>query len=105
MKIAALDEADVHLLNLRSMTSQRKRHEFSTKQSTQLVGLLLWRFGLLLASAAGLYRVTKFLMQFVELPKQLEIGIGLMICGAFLFAVSMVMERIVDSRSEGHLGQ
>lgn len=87
------------------MTSQRKRHEFLTKKSTQLVGLLLWRFGLLLASATGLYRVTKFLMRFVDLPAQLEIGIGLVVCGAFLFAVSLVMERIVDMRSEGDLGQ
>ena len=78
---------------------------FSQKNQLSWLGLLLWRFGLLLASATGLYRMTKFLMRFVDLPAQLEIGIGLVVCGAFLFAVSLVMERIVDMRSEGDLGQ
>lgn len=91
--------------NLSSMQSQQKRTGFFTKKSTQLAGLLLWRFGLLLAGATGLYRATEFLMQFVDLPTQLEIGIGFVVCGAFLFAVSLVMERIVDMRSEGDLGK
>jgi hypothetical protein len=87
------------------MQSQPKRNDFFTKKSTQLAGLLLWRFGLMLAGATALYRTTKFLMTFVDLPLQLEIGIGLLICGAFLFATSIVMERIVDLRSEGDLGK
>lgn len=87
------------------MTSAKPQNEFLTKKSTQLIGLFLWRFGLLLASATGLYRVTKFLMQFVDLPIQLEIGIGLVISGAVLFAASLIMERIVDLRSEGDLRQ
>jgi hypothetical protein len=87
------------------MQSQPKRNGFFTKKSTQLAGLLLWRFGLMLAGATALYRTTKFLMTFVDLPVQLEIGIGLLICGAFLFATSIVMERIVDLRNEGELGK
>lgn len=87
------------------MQSQPKRIDFFTKKSTQMAGLLLWRFGLMLAGATALYRTTKFLMTFVDLPLQLEIGIGFLVCGTFLFAMSLVMERIVDMRSEGELGK
>ena len=80
-------------------------NEFNSKRSTQLAGLLLWRFGLLLAGATALYRTTRFLMTFIDLPTQLEIGIGLLICGAVLVMASLVMERIVDMRSEGDLRQ
>ena len=85
------------------MPSESKRNDFFSKKSTQLAGLLLWRFGLLLAGATALYRTVKFLMTFVDLPLQLEIGIGFLICGAFLFLLSLVMERVVDMRSEGDL--
>ena len=69
------------------------------------MGLFLWRFGLLLAGATGLYRMTKRLLRFIDLPVQLEIGIGLVFSGAVLFMVSLIMERIVDSRLEGDLSQ
>ena len=85
------------------MPSDEKRNDFFSKKSTQLAGLLLWRFGLLLAGATALYRTAKFLMTFVDLPLQLEIGIGFLICGAFLFLLSLVMERVVDMRNEGDL--
>ena len=85
------------------MPSDRKRNDFFSKKSTQLAGLLLWRFGLMLAGATALYRTAKFLMTFVDLPLQLEIGIGFLICGAFLFLLSLVMERVVDMRNEGDL--
>ena len=85
------------------MPSDSKRNDFFSKKSTQLAGLLLWRFGLLLAGATALYRTVKFLMTFVDLPLQLEIGIGFLICGAFLFLLSLVMERVVDMRNEGDL--
>lgn len=76
-----------------------------TKKSTQIFGLVLWRFGLLLAGATGLYRTTMFLMTFIDLPIQLEIGIGLIFCGVILFMGSLVMERVVDMRNEGDLRQ
>jgi hypothetical protein len=76
-----------------------------SKKGAQLAGLLLWRFGLALAAATGLYRITKLLLRFIELPLQLELGIGLIFCGAVLFMVSMVMERVADMRREGDLKQ
>lgn len=69
----------------------------------QLSGLLLWRFGLLLATSAGIYRTLKFLLEFVELPLQLEIGIGLMAAGGIFFFLSLVAERLVAKGSEGDL--
>jgi hypothetical protein len=81
------------------------RQDVLSKQGAQLAGLLLWRFGLALAAATGLYRTTKFLLQFIDLPLQLELGIGLIFCGAVLFMVSMVLERVVDMRREGDLRQ
>ncbi len=69
----------------------------------QLAGLLLWRFGLLLAGATALYNGIKLLMRFIDLPLQLEIGIGLIIAGVAFVAASFIMERVVDYRAEGDL--
>ena len=76
-----------------------------SKKGAQLAGLLLWRFGLALAGATALYRTTKLLLQFIDLPMQLEVGVGFLFCGAVLFMVSMIMERVVDMRAEGDLSQ
>ena len=72
-------------------------------QSIQIAGLLLWRMGLLLAGSTGVYRVARFLLQFVELPIQLEIGLGLVFSGAVFFMASLILERIVDAKTEGDL--
>lgn len=77
----------------------------SANSGFQLAGLLLWRFGLLLASSVAVYRVARYALRFVELPRQLEIGIGLIIAGGTLLMGTLVAERIVDSRSEGDLSQ
>ena len=82
--------------------------ELSQKKSQkgiQIAGFLLWRFGLLLAGATALYRISKFLLRFIDLPIQLEIGIGLVFSGAVLFMLSLIMERVVDLRTEGDLRQ
>ena len=71
----------------------------------QLAGMILWRFGLLLAGGTALYNTLKFAMQFVELPLQLEIGIGFVLAGGILFALSLIVERLVDYRAEGDLSQ
>lgn len=81
------------------------QNETMTQQAAQLVGLLLWRFGLMLASITALYRMARFLLQFIELPIQLEIGVGLLLTGFVLVLASLVMERVVDARSEGDLSQ
>lgn len=85
------------------MRSRSNRNGPVSKRSVQLAGLLLWRFGLLVAGATALYRTTRFFMKFIDLPLQLELGASLVASGFVLVIVSLVMERIVDSRSEGDL--
>jgi len=74
--------------------------DFLSNQTTQLTGLLLWRFGLLLAGATAIYRTARFLLQFIELPVQLEIGLGLLFGGGVFFMASIVMEQLKDGRHE-----
>ena len=69
-----------------------------SNESTQLSGLLLWRFGLLLASATAIYRTTKFLLKFIDLPIQLEVGVGFLFAGAVFFVASVIMEQISDGK-------
>ena len=83
--------------------ADKPQKSFLSKKSTQLAGLILWRFGLALAGATALYRTSKLLLQFIDLPLQLEIGIGLIFSGAVLFLASMIIERIADLRQEGDL--
>ena len=71
----------------------------------QLIGLLLWRGGILLAIAAGLFEVGRVVLRFVDLPAQLEIGFGLAIAGFVLVMTSLIVERVQDSRSEGGKGE
>jgi hypothetical protein len=75
-----------------------KRKSLSKQTTIQLTGLLLWRFGLLLASATAVYRIAKFLLKFIDLPVQLEIGVGLIFSGAMFFMASILMEQISDGR-------
>ena len=82
-----------------------KPNEGQYQRSIQIVGLLMWRFGLLLAGTTGLYRVSRLLLQFVELPTQLEIGAGVGLTGFGLVIASLIMERIDDIRQEGDLSQ
>lgn len=70
---------------------------------TQLLGLLLWRGGLLLVVVTGLFEGARLLLRFVDLPVQLEIGFGLGAAGAALVVTSFVMERVQDLRAEGDL--
>lgn len=69
----------------------------------QLTGFLLWRLGLLVASSVGGYRILRTIFQLIELPTQLEIGLGLVVAGSALFFISLIAERIVAMREEGDL--
>jgi hypothetical protein len=66
----------------------------------QLVGLLCWRGGLMLIASYGLFRTSRFLLTYVDLPVQLEVGFGLALAGAILVMGSLIAERRVDARGE-----
>ena len=70
-----------------------------------LVGLLLWRGGLLLIGVFALIYAVGWVLRFVELPLQIEIGIGLAIAGFALVMLSLILERYRDYRAEKGLGQ
>lgn len=74
-------------------------------RSIQLVGLLLWRGGLLFAASWAFYEGARWALQFFDLPRLVEVGISLVISGAILVFVSLILERSADARKEGDLGR
>lgn len=68
-----------------------------------LLGLLLWRGGLLLAGGWVLYEAARLLLRFIRLPAQLEIGLGLLVAGLAMVLLSLILERIQDIRAEREL--
>ena len=79
------------------------QNQSSKHSGLQLSGFVLWRFGLALAASVGIYRAWRLVFQFVDLPVQLEIGIGMMMTGALFFFASLVLERVQAMKSEGDL--
>ena len=69
-------------------------------RKTHLVGLLLWRGGWLLIAGTALFEAARWALQFLELPAQLEIGIGFLAVGLLLVFVSLILERLQDARAE-----
>ncbi len=69
--------------------------------TTQIVGFLLWRAGLLLIVSYSLFRIARFALTYVDLPTQVEVGFGLALAGAALVLGSLIAERVEDARAEG----
>ena len=72
---------------------------------THLIGLALWRGGLLLVGGTLLYEGARRVLWFVDLPAQVEFGVGLGLAGLALVMLSLVLERVRDARREGDLRQ
>ncbi|MEM1449685.1 MAG: hypothetical protein AAF957_28855 [Planctomycetota bacterium] len=72
---------------------------------TQLVGLLLWRAGLLLAGSYTAFRLARLAWEHLDLPAQLDWGLGLVATGVLMVGGSFVAERLADRRVEGVLGE
>ncbi|MEM9800495.1 MAG: hypothetical protein AAGA20_09215 [Planctomycetota bacterium] len=70
---------------------------------SQLFGLLLWRAGLLLLGSYGTLRIARLAWEHLDLPPQLDWGLGFVAAGALLVAASFVLERLSDRRTEGSL--
>jgi hypothetical protein len=68
-----------------------------------LIGLILWRGGILLAAVTTAIESVRLLLRFVDLPVELELGVAFVLAGLALVLVSLVLERLRDSRSEGPL--
>ena len=51
---------------------------------TQFIGFLLWRTGLLIIGSYSLWRISYWVLRYVDLPPELEIGSGLVLTGCGL---------------------
>ncbi len=68
-----------------------------------LVGLVLWRGGLLLLAGYALLEIVRWILRFYEVDPLVEIGLGLTLVGFLFVLVSLIMERLQDARAEGSL--
>jgi hypothetical protein len=68
-------------------------------------GLILWRGGLLLAGATALVLTARWLLRFIDLPLQLELGVGIVAAGVVLVLVSLILERARALREEEGLSE
>jgi len=86
-----------------TLEPERKMGNNRCVNPLRLAGLILWRSGLLLVGAYSFFRVARLALRFVELPRELEVGVGLVLAGAALVVVSLIWERVQDSKTEGDL--
>ena len=77
-----------------------ERDQWRGLSPTQMVGLMLWRGGLLLVASYALWRGARLALTYADLPTQLEVGLGLAVAGAALVLGSLVAERVQDARRE-----
>lgn len=64
-----------------------------------LVGLMLWRGGLMLAAAVAAYEVARIILAFLKVPEALKLGAGLVLSGLLLVFVSLILENRQDART------
>ena len=65
---------------------------------THLVGLFLWRGGVLLVGGYLAYEVLRAVLTFTD--TQLEIAVAVFLTGLLMVFLSLVVERIQDVRAE-----
>ena len=70
---------------------------------SHLLGLFLWRGGLLCAVGYAVYEGAWWALFFWDVPDQLKAGGALLLAGAALVLGSLLAERIADARLEGDL--
>lgn len=69
-------------------------------RSTQLIGLFLWRGGLLLAGAVAAFEAIRIVLRLFDVPVEIRAGLGLMIAGFLFLLGSLIAERVRDARLE-----
>ena len=67
-------------------------------RKAQVLGLVFWRGGLLLAGAAGLFYGAQELLRYVDLPGVLQVAGALALSGLGLVLISIVLENQEDAR-------
>ena len=70
---------------------------------TQILGLFLWRAGLLLVGSYSVLRLARLALTRLDLPAVLDWGLGLIATGTIFVAISFILERSADMKAEGGL--
>ncbi|MCP3914087.1 MAG: hypothetical protein GY711_00850 [bacterium] len=78
-------------------------HEVYVVRPSQLIGFVLWRAGLLILASYAVFRAVDLGLAYLDLPTQLDVGLGLALTGCGLVLISLLVERYRDHRSEGGL--
>ena len=71
----------------------------------QVVGLVMWRGGLLVVAIAAAVEFVRALLKYYELQSQLELGFAMIGAGIVFVIASMIIERMRDARTEGDLSE
>lgn len=61
---------------------------------------MLWRGGLMLVGGWSLYESWGWVLRYLDLPLQLEVGFGIALTGAGFVLGSLLLERIQDDQQE-----
>ena len=72
-----------------------------THKRVNIVGLVLWRGGILLVAAYLGYWALRAVLQITD--AQLEFAVAVFLVGLLLVFLSVIIERIVDARTERDL--
>lgn len=69
----------------------------------QLIGIVLWRGGLLFVAAYAFYEGAWRLVRRLDWPPQITVGASLALAGLGLVMLSLIVERRHAARTEGDL--
>lgn len=83
--------------------NDRVRHSRRSNRRWQLIGLVLWRGGLVFVAAYGFYYGAWQFIQQLDWPRTITIGTSIALAGFALLMLSLILERRDAARSEGNL--
>jgi branched-subunit amino acid ABC-type transport system permease component len=67
-------------------------------RGTHLIGLALWRGGVLLVGGYLAYQVLRAILTFTD--AQLEVAVAVFLTGLIMVFLSLVVERVQDAKAE-----
>ena len=75
----------------------------ATVERWRVVGVLMWRGGLIFVAAYTFYWGSWRLIRMLDWPAQITVGLAVALAGLGLVMVSLIMERIQAAKMEGGL--
>ncbi|NDY95516.1 hypothetical protein [Wenzhouxiangella limi] len=79
------------------------RHNKATVERWRMVGVVMWRGGLVFAAAYTFYWGAWRLILLLDRPAQITIGLAVALAGLGLVMVSLILERMQAAQTEGNL--